>query len=144
MYWLILFIVLLVIEIATLGLTTIWFAGGAIVAFVACVFGAPVGIQLVLFFLVSLFLLVVTRPIAVKYLNKNRTKTNAESLIGETGVVSYDINNLKSQGSVMIHGQEWTARTTNEEETITKDHLVIIKAISGVKLIVEEKMEEIK
>mgnify|MGYP000677093075 CR=1 FL=1 len=28
-YWLILFVILLVIEIFTMGLTTIWFAGGA-------------------------------------------------------------------------------------------------------------------
>ena len=39
-YWLIAIIVLLVIEAVTMGLTTIWFAGGALAAFIACVAGA--------------------------------------------------------------------------------------------------------
>lgn len=142
MYWLILFVVLLVIEIITLGLTTIWFAGGAIVAFVASVLGAPLWIQIVLFFLVSILLLFVTRPIALKYLNANRTKTNAESLIGKIGVVTAEINNLRGEGSVIINGQEWTARTVENSQTIEKDQLVIVKEISGVKLIVEQKREE--
>lgn len=142
MYWLILFVVLLVIEIITLGLTTIWFAGGALVAFVASVLGAPLGVQIVLFFLVSLLLLFVTRPIALRYLNLNRTKTNVDSLIGQTGIVTAEINNLKAEGSVIINGQEWTARTAKESETIEKDQLVVIKAINGVKLIVELKREE--
>jgi len=143
MYWLILFVILIVIEIVTLGLTTIWFAGGALVAFVASVLGAPLWVQIVLFFLVSVLLLFVTRPLALKYLNTNRTKTNVESLIGKTGVVTTDINNLQGEGSVTINGQEWTARTAKDEETIKKDQLVEIRAISGVKLIVEQKREEV-
>jgi membrane protein implicated in regulation of membrane protease activity len=144
MYWLILFVVLLVIEIITLGLTTIWFAGGSLVAFVASVFGAPISVQIILFFLVSFLLLFVTRPIAMKYLNKNRTKTNAESLIGKTAIVTADIINIKGEGSVTVNGQEWSARSADEALTIEKDKLVIIKEISGVKLIVEEKKEENK
>jgi membrane protein implicated in regulation of membrane protease activity len=144
MYWLILFVILLLIEIVTLGLTTIWFAGGALIAFIASSLGASLGIQLILFFLISLLLLFVTRPIAMKYLNMNRTKTNAESLIGKTGIVTSDINNLKGEGSVIINGQEWTARMIDDSSTIVKEQLVTIKAISGVKLIVEEKKEENK
>lgn len=143
MYWLILFVVLIVIEIATLGLTTIWFAGGALVAFVAAVLGAPLWLQIVVFFLVSILLLIVTRPIALKYLNRNRIKTNADSLIDKIGVVTADINNLMGEGSVIINGQEWTARTVDDSQTIAKDQLVIIKGIIGVKLIVEIKREEI-
>jgi membrane protein implicated in regulation of membrane protease activity len=144
MYWLILFVVLIVIEIVTLGLTTIWFAGGALTAFVAAVLGAPLWVQIVLFFLVSILLLFVTRPIALKYLNRNRTKTNAESLIDKTGVVTAEINNLRGEGSVIVNGQEWTARAVEDEQIITKDQLVVIKEIIGVKLIVEVKREEIK
>lgn len=142
MYWLILFVILLIIEIITLGLTTIWFAGGALAAFVASVFNAPLGIQIILFFLISFLLLFLTRPIAMRYLNQNRTKTNAESLIGKTAIVTADISNIKSQGSVSVNGLEWSARTNDDEVTISKDALVIIKEITGVKLIVEEKREE--
>jgi membrane protein implicated in regulation of membrane protease activity len=142
MYWLILFVILIVVEIITLGLTTIWFAGGALIAFVASVLGAPLWLQIVLFFLASFLLLFFTRPIAMKYLNTSRTKTNAESLIGKTAVVTIDIDNLKGEGSVIVEGQEWTARAVKDETIIQKEEHVIIKEIKGVKLIVDQKREE--
>lgn len=141
-YWLILFIILLVIEIATLGLTTIWFAAGALVAFIAAVLGLGVGIQIILFFLSSLILLIFTRPIAVKYLNKTRTKTNAESLLGKTAVVTESIDNLRNMGTAVVNGQEWTARALSDDIRIEKDMEVTIIEIKGVKLMVEEKKEE--
>lgn len=141
-YWLILFIILLVIEIATLGLTTIWFAAGALVAFIAAVLGLGVGIQIILFFLSSLILLIFTRPIAVRYLNKTRTKTNAESLLGKTAVVTESIDNLRNMGTAVVNGQEWTARALSDDIRIEKDTEVTIIEIKGVKLMVEEKKEE--
>ena len=90
--WIAILIVMLIIEIITLGLTTIWFAGGALVAFIAGMLGAGVPLQVTLFVVVSLVLLAGTRPFAAKFLNKNRTKTNSESLIGETGIVLEDID----------------------------------------------------
>ena len=82
-YWLAIFIVLLIIEIATMGLTTIWFAGGALIAFCAGFVGFGLGVQVGTFIAVSLLLLLLTRPLAVKYFNQERQKTNAESLIGD-------------------------------------------------------------
>lgn len=143
LYWLILFVILIVIEIITLGLTTIWFAGGALVAFVAAIAGANLVIQLVLFFLVSIVLLLSTRPAAVRLLNKDRTKTNADSLIGKTAVVTETINNLQGEGEVVINGQEWMARTEEDDILIEKDKLVEIIDIRGVKLIVKENKEEL-
>ena len=75
-YWLAIFIVLLIIEIATMGLTTIWFAGGALIAFCAGVVGFGLGVQVGTFIVVSLLLLLLTRPLAVKYFNQERQKTN--------------------------------------------------------------------
>lgn len=80
------FIVLLIIEIATMGLTTIWFAGGALIAFCAGFVGFGLGVQVGTFIVVSLLLLLLTRPLAVKYFNQERQKTNAESLIGQRGI----------------------------------------------------------
>lgn len=137
-FWLIVVVVMAVIEIITLGLTTIWFAGGALVAFLASLFGASLPVQIVLFVLVSLILLAFTRPFAVKFVNKDRIKTNAESLIGKTAVVLEEINNLKAQGLVSINGQDWTARTV-DDTVIEKDTVVEIMEISGVKLMVKKK-----
>lgn len=140
--WFGLFIVLLVIEIITLGLTTIWFAGGALVAFIASVLGMPLAGQFVLFLAVSFLMLYFTRPWAVKYVNKNRAKTNIDSLIGKTAVVQEEINNLKAQGKVILNGMEWTARGREEQSVIQKGALVEVLEINGVKLIVREMKED--
>ena len=81
-YWLVLFVILLLIEIVTLGLTTIWFAGGALAAFVCGWIGFGLTVQVIVFLVVSVVLLVLTRPIVVKHFNQDRQKTNVESLIG--------------------------------------------------------------
>ncbi|WP_075721808.1 NfeD family protein [Roseburia sp. 499] len=137
--WLAIIVVMAIIEIITLGLTTIWFAGGALIAFIASLFGVSLPIQIVLFVIVSLVLLVFTRPFAVKFVNKNQTRTNAESLIGKSAIVLEDINNLKAEGAVSVNGQEWTARAV-DDTVITKDTVVEIVEIKGVKLMVKAKI----
>ena len=140
-YWMILFILLLVIELLTMGLTTIWFAGGALVAAIACYLGAGIAVQILLFLCVSALLLIFTRPLAVKYFNKDTVQTNANSLIGKKAVVIQDIDNLAQTGKVRINDIEWTARTAEDGLSISKDAVVKIKEIRGVKLIVEEYKE---
>ena len=140
-FWLILLIILVAIEIATMGLTTIWFAGGAFVAIIAAALNTPLYVQITLFLIVSVVLLLFTRPIAMKYFNKDRIKTNAESLIGKQAVVTEDIDNLLAVGLVSINGQEWTARNVVDGMKIPKGTVVIVRDISGVKLIVEERRE---
>ena len=140
--WLIIFVACIVVEIITMGLTTIWFAGGSLIASVAAAIGAPLWLQIVLFVAVSLLLLYFTRPIAVKYFNRDRVKTNAESLVGKQAIVISEIDNLQGIGQVTVGGQEWSARTTEEGITLPVGSVVIIRAISGVKLMVEEKPKQ--
>ena len=135
--WLALTAVLLIIEIATLGLTTIWFAAGALFAFFAALLGMNQGIQIGVFVVVSVVLLFFTRPLAVKYLNTKTIKTNTEALVGKTARVIVDINNLKSQGQVVINGLEWTARISDDTVVFKIGDAVTIVGIEGVKLIVE-------
>ena len=137
-FWLIELVVMTVIEIITLGLTTVWFAGGALAAFIASLLGANIVVQVILFVVVSVLLLALTRPLAVEYLNKDRIRTNAESLIGKTAVVKQEIDNLNAQGQVSVDGQEWTARSV-EEQVIPKNVQVEIVEINGVKLMVRQK-----
>ncbi len=141
LFWLILLIALLAIEIATMGLTTIWFAGGALIALIAAILNAPLYLQITLFLVVSVVLLVFTRPLAMKFFNNERVKTNAESLVGKLAVVEADINNLKAQGEVSVSGQHWTARSTHDEVNISKGEVVVVCGISGVKLIVEPRQQ---
>ena len=139
--WLILLACFLVVEAITVGLTTIWFAGGALVAAIASGLGAGILIQWVLFLIVSLALLIFTRPMAVRYMNKGVPKTNVNSLIGERAVVIQKINNLEQTGQVRINDIEWMARTSSDEVTIPEHAIVTIEDVQGVKLIVKEETE---
>ena len=141
-FWLAAFGVLVIIEVITLGLTTIWFAAGALFAFLLALLNLPLPTQIVGFVLISVGTHVFTRPLLMKYLNTKTTKTNAEGLVGKTARVLSLINNLKSEGQVMVNGMEWTARSTKDEVTFQKDEMVRIVGISGVKLIVEKLVEE--
>lgn len=137
-HWLILTIILLVIEIVTLGLTTIWFAGGAVAGFILCLAGAGWKVQSVGFIAVSFLLLIFTRPYAVRHLNNRTQKTNVDSLVGLTAVVTEPIDNQKGTGSVVIGGQTWTARSSKEGLVIATDEKVIVEQIAGVKAIVRK------
>ncbi len=137
--WTVLLIVLVVVELATMGLTTIWFAAGALVSLLAAACGAPLFIQIALFLIVSVLMLVFTRPVAMKYFNKDRAKTNAESLIGQTGIVTEEIDNVKGSGQVTLNGMQWMARVAVSDSIIPEGSVVEVKEIRGVKLIVGPK-----
>lgn len=133
--WIAVLVLALVVEIITLGLTTIWFAGGALIALIAAAVGGPMWLQIGVFLVVSILLLVFTRPIAVKYFNKSRVRTNAESLIGRQAIVLSDVDNIKAVGQVSVSGQEWSARSYEDGLILKEGSIVTIVAISGVKLI---------
>ena len=137
-FWLVVMVALIVIELATLGLTTIWFACGALVAVVAAAMDAPLLLQILMFVVVSFAVLLAVRPIAVKYFNKDRTRTNIESMIGRQAIVVGEIDNMQGIGQVSVNGMEWSARSTINELKISVGRVVVIRAVDGVKLIVEE------
>ena len=137
--WLAVLVVCVGIEIATMGLTTIWFAGGALVSAILAALNAPLWLQIVAFFVVSLILLYLTRPVAVKYFNKDRVKTNVESLIGRQAIVISEIDNLQGIGQVTVGGQEWSARSVKDDVQLPVGSVVVVRFVRGVKLIVEEK-----
>lgn len=135
--WIIIMVAAIVIEIATMGLTSIWFAGGALAAIIVELLHGGPYLQIAVFLIVSLVLLYFTRPMAVKYFNKERVKTNLDEIIGKQAVVTEKIHNLNATGKVTVAGQEWTARSNDERKSFEKSETVRIVAIKGVKLIVE-------
>lgn len=136
--WLAAFVVFIGIEIGTMALTTIWFAGGALAAFLVTFTDAGIELQLAVFFIVSLALLIFTRPFALKFINKDAVKTNVESLVGRTARVTSRIDNDLATGTAVVNGQEWTARSA-DGTPIAEGTMVEIKEIKGVKLMVAEK-----
>ncbi len=138
--WLIITVILIVVEIITLGLTSIWFAGGAFVAGLISLTGAHWLVQLLAFAVVSTLLFVFTRPFAAKHLMKNVEKTNVDSLIGKEGIVKQEINNLEAQGVVKLSGMEWSARSVDDSK-IAAGEKVLVQSIDGVKLIVTKSTQ---
>ena len=136
--WLAAFVVFIGIEIGTMALTTLWFAGGALAAFLVTFTDAGIELQLAVFFIVSLALLIFTRPFALKFINKDAVKTNVESLVGRTARVTSRIDNDLATGTAVVNGQEWTARSA-DGTPIAEGAMVEIKEIKGVKLMVAEK-----
>lgn len=140
--WIGLFIILIIIEIFTVGLTTIWFAIGALAAAGVNTLGANLIIQIIVFFAVSIVLMIFTRPWSAKHLNQKRLKTNYESKIGEVIKITERVDNLRQTGRSIVDGQEWTVRSQDNNVTLEKDELAKVIAVSGVKLIVEKYEEE--
>ncbi|MBE5877332.1 MAG: NfeD family protein [Lachnospiraceae bacterium] len=142
MTWLIIMVGLIIIEIVTVGLTTIWFAGGALAAIAVSSLGGGLAIQLIVFLVVSFALLFFTRPFVMKFINKSHVKTNYEGVIGKIVRITEDVSNYDGTGTAVVNGQEWTARASDDEKKITAGKLAKVINISGVKLIVEEYEEE--
>mgnify|MGYP004459544569 FL=1 len=135
--WLVFLVVLLVIELITVGLTTIWLAGGALVAFILAAMGVNLWVQIIVFLIVSFVLIYFTRPFALKYLNPRQTRTNSDELIGEIVKVTERIDNRAAIGRALAKGMEWSARAVSDDLVIETDTLVKVLRIEGVKLIVE-------
>ncbi|MBZ4647500.1 MAG: hypothetical protein PWR27_2424 [Petroclostridium sp.] len=137
MLWLIIAIVLGIIEAVTLGVVTIWFAIGALLALIGAAIGFSLQYQIVIFLLSSGILLYYTRPIIKKYLKVGTVRTNADRLIGEKGVVTERIDVANGRGQVKVLGQIWSARSSDNQE-IPEGERVEILDISGVKLVVKK------
>lgn len=133
--WLLLVIAFLVAETLTVGLVSIWFAGGALAALLLAFFDVNPMVQLFVFFAVSICLLVFTRKIFVEKLKTGKESTNVDALIGEIGVVVSTINPMEV-GQVKVNGQVWSAIADDQMLTLEEGTYVVIKAIEGVKLIV--------
>ena len=140
--WLGLLIVFLVIEIATVGLTTIWLAGGALVALILEIAGLSIWWQVWGFLIVSFVLIVFTRPFAAKYINSHHEKTNYEGIIGKVVRITEKVDNVQETGTAVVNGLEWTTRTEKDGEALNPGDLAKVVNISGVKLIVRKYEEE--
>jgi len=136
--WLTAMIALLIVEAIVPGLVSIWFAIGAFAALISALLGAPLWLQVVWFLAVSVATLVLTRPLAQRYVNSRVQPTNADALIGRDCVVTENIDNLAGTGAVKIDGKVWTARAENENGRYAKGDVVKAVKIEGVKLIVRQ------
>ena len=138
--WLIITVVLSLIEIFTMGLVTIWFAAGAVVALIMSLIGAPLWLQATLFLVVSIVVLVLVRPIATSHFNNRLKKTNIDAVIGRKLIAKTDIDNLHGMGKVDMDGSTWIAASSMDNVIIHQGEEVRVVEVQGVKLIVEREV----
>ena len=140
-FWAAAIVAFVVIELATVGLASIWFALGALCALIAALLNAPLWMQIVWFAVISAAALVLTRPLVKKYINSRTYATNADRVIGSRAVVKERIDALAATGAVLADGKMWTARTT-DGSVLEPGAIVTVREINGVKLIVEKQNEQ--
>lgn len=136
-FWVVALVVFLIVEAVTAGLVSIWFVFGSLVALICAALGAAVWLQIFWFVIVSVATLVLTRPLVKRYVDSRSVATNADRSIGRTAVVTERIDNLAAAGAVNLDGVVWTARSTDDAVAIETGERVTVRAIEGVKLIVE-------
>ena len=136
-FWVVALVVFLIVEGVTAGLVSIWFVFGSLVALICAALGAAVWLQIFWFVIVSVATLVLTRPLVKRYVDSRSVATNADRSIGRAAVVTERIDNLAATGAVKLDGVVWTARSTDDAVAIETGERVTVRAIEGVKLIVE-------
>ena len=134
--WFAAFIILIIIEAIGPRLETIWFAAGSLCALVLAAFGVSFWIQLLVFVVVSVAALILTRPLVKKFKSTANSNLNANKFIGKGAVVTEDIDNTTGKGKIISDGQIWSAKSIDNSK-IVKNTIVKIKEISGVKAVVE-------
>lgn len=140
--WALIFALMLIVELATAGLVSVWFCAGSLVSLILAACGVDVLWQWVAFIGVSLVALLLTRPLAKKILARKKTPTNSDRIIGSRGLVCEEIDNLSGRGSIKVDGLVWSAKSA-ENTVIPEGEYVTVYGIEGVKAIVKhEKKEE--
>lgn len=133
--WLVALIAFALLEAISIGLVSIWFGIGALVALLASFFITNPWIQLAIFLVVSLVALLAIRPLARKYMTPKQVATNVDRLIGMQAVVLEEVNSLTATGAVKVSGVVWSVKT-EDKIPIPVDSIVFIHDIQGAKLVV--------
>lgn len=139
-FWLGVVVLAIAAEAATTDLIAIWFMPAALISLILALLDVPLWIQIVVFIVLVAAFLVFSKYCLRKYLKKCPNEiTNADSLVGKTAIVTEKLDNLGQTGAVRVNGLEWSARSVDDAISPEKGTLVVIREISGVKLICEPK-----
>ena len=100
------------------------------------------GLQAAAFFVVSIGLLVATKPFVDKYINSRIKKTNVDEMLGVVVRIVERVSNMDQTGKAVVRDIEWTVRTEDDKEILEVGEKAYVTAISGVKLIVKRYEED--
>ncbi len=134
--WIVVLLATVILEAVTMQLTCIWFTFGALGAWILSLCGAPLWSQFLVFALLSLLLLVLTRPIAIKYLKPKIVRMNADAVPGKTGVITEAVHPDEGTGLIKVEGQIWSAKPEDGKKTFEVGDRVKVVRIEGVKAVI--------
>ena len=139
-FWLVVMILFLILEMVTISLVSIWFVGGSLAAFLVSYFVKNPWIEAAVFLGVSLILLFLIRPIAsrLSVKKKDQIRSGAQALVGKRAIVTEAIDNLRAKGAVQVNGQFWSAKSVDDDLKIPRETVVVISEVDGVRLVVEQ------
>ncbi|WP_341360764.1 NfeD family protein [Georgenia sp. M64] len=137
LWWLGGALVLGVVEMLTVDLIFLMFAGGALAAMLMAVLGAPVWAQILVFSVVSIVLLFGVRPWAKRALDRSTpdSLTNVAAHVGREATVLIDVTDRA--GRVKLLGEVWTARAAGHGTVLPAGTTVRVVRIDGAIAVVE-------
>ena len=136
--WFLIFLILIIVEVLTINLSTVWFIIGSVFAFFSSFFTRNLNYQIIVFIVFTIISIILTKRFLTKVSNFKKINTNVDSIIGRTCLVTKDINNLSNQGEIVIDKNIWSALSKDDNVIIREGTKVKICDIKGVKVIVEE------
>ena len=136
--WFLIFLILIIVEVLTINLSTVWFIIGSVFAFFSSFFTRNLNYQIIVFIVFTIISIILTKRFLTKVSKFKKINTNVDSIIGRTCLVTKDINNLLNQGEIVIDKNIWSALSKDDNVIIREGTKVKICDIKGVKVIVEE------
>ena len=136
--WLVIIFILIIAEVSTVNLVSIWFIASGIVSLILSLFIDNLFLEFAVFVLLGLILLITTKPILTKFIHVKNENTNLDRVVGMNALVTEEISENKV-GEVKVDGKRWSAVS---KEKISAGESVIITKIEGVKLVVRKKEEK--
>ena len=140
--WLILLVVFVILEAATVQLICIWFAAGSLAAMVVSLLGGALWLQILVFFTLSIVLLSLLWPLVRKHFKPKLVATNADALVGKRCKVTEDIDPADG-GRVKVGDVTWSARCESETMIPAGAQVKILK-IQGAKVFVAPVKKEVE
>lgn len=136
--WVAAIVVFVILEAATYQLVSIWFAVGAFGGLIAELLGVRFGVQMTIFIAISIVLLLCLRPVSKKLIKTSRENTNVDSLIGETVIITKDVDNKEGTGEGKVNGMVWSLRSS-DNAVIPCGEEATVESVKGVRLVVKRK-----
>jgi inner membrane protein len=142
--WVVLGVAFMIAEIFTLGFVLFWFGIGAIAAALAGYLGASIGLQFLIFAVVSIALTAMSRTILTRYLphSTDRILTAIDSLPGKVGTVTGASKGALNEGAVKVYGSTWTAYPI-DDIALTEGEKVEVVEVKGSSIYVRRIRDEL-